>query len=297
MKYIITGSIGNISKPIVKQLIAAGHKVTVVSSNQNKKTEIEKLGAIAAIGSIMNREFLKQTFSAANAVYLMIPPNWVTTDFYAYQKEVADNYVYAVKENNIKHIVQLSSIGAHLRVGAGPIDGLGYLEEQLEKIKDINIKMLRPSFFYTNLHSMGGLIKKAGIMGANYGDTDEKLILVHPNDIAIEAAKQLLNLDFTGHSVQYISSDERTSKEIASVLSQSVGKPNTPWVTFKDEDALQGMLQSGLSKTMAEAYVQMGKSIREGFLQADYFNHKNVPIGKIKLEDFAKEFALVYSQS
>jgi uncharacterized protein YbjT (DUF2867 family) len=297
MNYMITGSLGNISKPVVKQLIAAGNTVTVISSNAGKKAGIEALGAKAAIGSIMDREFLKQAFAGADAVYLMIPPNWVTTDFYAYQKEAADNYVYAVKENNIKHVVQLSSIGAHLRKGAGPIDGLGYLEEQLETLKDTHVKMLRPSYFYANLHSMGGLIKHAGIMGSNFGSTGEKAILVHTDDIAAEAAKHLLALDFKGQSVTYIASDERHPNEIAEVLSKAINKPNTPWVTFSDDESLQGMLQAGLSKTMAEAYTQMGKAFREGLLQEDYFKHKTIPAGKIKLEEFAKEFAAAYAQS
>ena len=297
MKYIITGSLGNISKPIVKQLISAGHQVTVISSNADKTAEIEKAGASAAIGSIEDKEFLKQTFKGADAVYLMIPPNWAAQDFPAYQKNVADNYYYAVKENNIKHIVQLSSIGADLRVGAGPIDGLGYLEEQLGKLSDAHVMMLRPSYFYSNLFAMAGMIKQAGIMGSNFGNTDEKIILVHPEDIAAEAANQLLKLDFKGHSFKYISSDERSANDIAEVLSKAINKPNTPWVTFKDEESLQGMLQAGLTKSMADGYTQMGKSFREGLIQADYFKHNISPIGKIKLEDFAGQFAEVYSKA
>lgn len=297
MKYIITGSLGNISKPIVKQLISAGHQVTVISSNTDKTAEIEKLGAHAAIGSIEDKEFLKQTFKGADAVYLMIPPNWVVQDFPAYQKSVADNYYDAVKENGIKHIVQLSSIGADLRVGAGPIDGLGYLEEQLGKLSDAQVMMLRPSYFYTNLLGMAGMIKQAGIMGSNFGNAEEKIVLVHPEDIATEAVKQLLSLDFKGHSFKYISSDERSAHEIATVLSKAINKPNTPWFTFKDEESLQGMLQAGLTKTMAEGYTQMGKSIREGLIQADYFKQNVTPVGKIKLEDFAGQFAEVYSKS
>ena len=297
MKYIITGSIGNISKPIVKQLTAAGHKVTVISSNAANKAEIEKLGATAAIGSIQDRDFLKQAFAGADAAYLMIPPNWAATDFPAYQKEVADNYVYAVRENNIKYVVQLSSIGAHMRKGAGPIDGLAYLEEQLGTLKDTNVKMLRPAYFYYNLHSMGSLVKQAGIMGANFGNTEEKALLVHTDDIAEEASKQLLDLDFKGHSFVYIVSDERHATEIAEVLGKAINKPNTPWITFKDEESLQGMLQAGLSQTMAEGYTQMGKAFREGLIQEDYLKNNIKPAGKVKLEDFAKEFAAVYAQS
>ena len=141
------------------------------------------------------------------------------------------------------------------------------------------------------------MIKQAGIMGSNFGNAEEKIVLVHPEDIATEAVKQLLSLDFKGHSFKYISSDERSAHEIATVLSKAINKPNTPWFTFKDEESLQGMLQAGLTKTMAEGYTQMGKSIREGLIQADYFKQNVTPVGKIKLEDFAGQFAEVYSKS
>lgn len=297
MNYIITGSIGHIGSPLVKQLAQAGHQVTVITSSADRKADIEKLGAIAAVGSITDRAFLVQAFKGADAAYLMIPPNWTTPDFGAYQKEVADNYVHALKQNGIRYVVQLSSIGAHLRNGAGPIDGLGYLEAQLEKLADINVKMLRPAYFYYNLHSMGGLIKHAGIMGSNFGSSHEKLAMVHPSDIAAEAARHLLKLDFKGHSHQYIASDERTAPEIAKVLGTAIQKPDLAWVTFKDDETLQGMLQAGLSQTMAEGYTQMGKAFREGTAQEDYLKENTKPGGKIKLEEFAKDFAAVYHQS
>ena len=295
MKYVITGSLGHISQPVVKNLIAAGHTVSVISSNENKKAEIEALGAIAAIGSVSDLTFIKETFKGADAVYLMIPPNFASNDFAAYQKNVADVNVNAIQENGVKNVVQLSSIGAHMRKDTGPIDGLAYLETELEKL-DVNVKMIRPSYFFYNLMGMIPMIKNAGIMGSNFGNTDEKLVLVHTNDIADAVTENLLNLNFTGKSIQYIASDECSISEVAETLSIAANKPNTPWITFSDEDALNGMLQAGLPKTNADGYVQMGKSIRNGLLQEDYW--KNKPnLGKIKLADFAKEFEAAYKAS
>jgi uncharacterized protein YbjT (DUF2867 family) len=50
MNYVITGSIGHISKPIVKKLKEAGHHVTVITSNSDRVKEIESLGATAFVG-------------------------------------------------------------------------------------------------------------------------------------------------------------------------------------------------------------------------------------------------------
>jgi uncharacterized protein YbjT (DUF2867 family) len=294
MKYVITGSIGHISKPIVLKLVAAGHSVTVVTSKADKTKEIETLGAKAAVGSIEDLNFLKTTFAGSDVVYLMIPPKWTVTNWIEYQKRVADNYVEAVKSNHINYAVVLSSIGAHMRKGAGPIDGAAYLEEKLIELKEVNAKFLRPSYFYYNLFSMIPMIKQAGIMGSAQGP-NHKLILTHTSDIAEVAAEELLSLDFKGQTVRNIASDERTWSDITNVLANAVGKPGIPYVEFTDEQSLQGMLQAGLSPTIAEGYLAMGKALRNGDMEADYWKNKPAQLGKVKLEEFAREFVSAYN--
>lgn len=295
MNYVITGSLGHISKPVVEKLIAAGHTVTVITSNNARVADIEALGAKAAVGKVDDAAFLTATFAGADAVYLMIPPTFAVADWFTYLKQVADNYVAAIKANGIKNIVQLSSIGAHLRKGAGPVDGLGYLEEELTKLEGINVKFMRPSFFYYNLFAQIGMIKNAGIMGGNGGGADDKIVLVDPTDIADVVADALLKLDFTGVSIQYIASDIRTNKEVADVLSAAIGKPGIPWVLFTDEQSEQGMLQAGVPKTNVDGYVAMGKAQRSGLMQADFLANLPTTFGKVKLEDFAKTFAAAYN--
>ncbi len=293
MKYIITGSLGNISKPLAQKLIGAGHEVTIISSKAGHADEIKALGATPAIGSVEDRQFLENSFAGADAAYLMTPPNFVATDFYAYQQKVADNYIAAITKNNIRYVVQLSSIGAHMRKGAGPIDGLAYLEEELGKSEDVNAVFLRPSYFYNNLFAQVDLVKNAGIFGGNFGG-EEKLVLTDTDDIADAAAEVLLKLSFTGQQVKYIATEERTTAEIATLLGNAIGKPGTPWIIFSEEQSLQGMLGAGIPQPMAEAYTQMGKSIREGLIQEDYWKNRPETLGKLKLEEFAGRFANAY---
>ncbi len=49
MKITVTGSLGNISKPLAQELIAKGHDLTIISSKAEKQQEIEALGAKAAV--------------------------------------------------------------------------------------------------------------------------------------------------------------------------------------------------------------------------------------------------------
>ncbi|MEX1240630.1 MAG: NAD-dependent dehydratase, partial [Cyclobacteriaceae bacterium] len=158
-------------------------------------------------------------------------------------------------------------------------------------IPDLNVRHLRPSFFYYNFMSQIGLIKSAEIMGGNYGN-GEKLFLVHTNDVAIAALEELLSLNFRGSTVRYIIGDERSGKEIAAVLGKAIGK-DLNWVEFTDEQQKEGLLQAGLPETHAENYTAMGKAMREGVMQADAATHKPA-FASTRLEDFAKEFARAY---
>jgi uncharacterized protein YbjT (DUF2867 family) len=295
MKYVLTGSIGHITKPLAKKLLEKGHNVTIITSNADRVKEIESLGASAAVGSVEDVSFLKKSFSGADAVYLMIPPKWAVTNWIEYQHLVSHNYVEAVNSNGIKNVVLLSSIGAHTRKGAGPVDGVAYLEEKLNELKEVNSTFLRPSYFYYNLFNQIPLIKNAGIMGSTQSP-DHKIVLTHTSDIADAAAEVLLKLDFKGQVIRYIASDEQTWANVTKVLGTAIQKPELPFVEFTDDQSLQGMLGAGLSNTIAEGFLAMGKAMRSGEMEADYWKNKPAQLGKVKLTDFAKEFAAAYNQ-
>lgn len=297
MKYILTGSIGNISKPIAQNLIEGGHQVSIITSHAKNVDTIEQLGAKALVGSVEDVAFLTSAFAGADVVYLMIPPKWDVKEWYTYQQEVANNFVAAIQANHLKKVMVLSSIGAHIGRGAGPIDGLAYLESKLNELSDVQAIYLRPSYFYYNFFSMISLIKNMGIMGSNM-PADHKLVLTHTTDIADIASDYLLEDKFNGKEILYISSDEKTLAEVTSTIGNNIQKPDLAWVQFTDEQSFGGAVQAGLSETLAEGYTTMGAAITSQELEADYWKNKEkVAVGKIKLDDFAKEFAAVFAQS
>lgn len=292
MKYVITGSLGHISKPVVQRLAGAGHDVTVISSSADRTADIEALGAKAAIGSVEDKDFLTRTFTGADVVYTMVPPTWNAADWKAHIHNVGRNYAEAIKAAGVKKVVNLSSIGAHMPAGAGPVTGLHRVEGELNQLNGVDVKHLRPAFFYYNFLANIGMVKHMNIIGANYGE-GTLLPLVHPADIAAAAAEELLNPTFTGRTVRYIVSDERTTHDVAKVLGSAIGKPELPWINFRDEDAIGGMVQAGLSQEVATNYAEMGSAMASGEMAADYRANKTV-LSATKLEDFAREFAAAY---
>src|SRR5215217_2316224 len=169
MKYTLTGSLGNTSKPLAQTLIAAGHEVTIITSNAERKQEIENLGAKAAVGSIYDVAFLTNVFRGADAVYTMVPPNYNADNYRAYIAAIGQNYADAITASGVKQVVNLSSIGAHLPSGTGPIAGIHDVENIFSTLENTAIVHVRAAFFYTNFYSNIEMVKHAGIIGANYG--------------------------------------------------------------------------------------------------------------------------------
>jgi uncharacterized protein YbjT (DUF2867 family) len=292
MKYVIAGSLGNVSKPLSEKLLAKGHNVTIITSDANKRKAIEELGATAAVGSVEDVQFLINTFKGANAVYTMVPPKWDAANWKGWIAGIGANYARAIKETGVKYVVNLSSMGAHMPDECGPVSGLYYVEEALNALKDVNVKHLRPAYFYHNFMSQFDMIKHAGIMGSNFGDS--AVPIVHPADVAEAAAEELLNLSFTGHSVRYIVGDERTGAEVAKAIGEAIDKPGLPWIVFTDEQNLEGAKKAGLSEEVAKNYTELGKAIRTGEMTEDYYRNKSA-LSKIKFKDFAPEFAAAFN--
>ena len=289
MKIIITGSLGNVAKPLAQQLIAENHDITVISSNESKKSEIESMGAKAAIGSVKDLKFLTETFTGADSVFLMTPPMIDATNIVEKTINVGENYAKAIAETKVKRLVMLSSVGTDSPIENGPIASLHHIEKIYSELENVSSTFLRAGNFYINFYNDIPLIKNAGIIGANYS-AEVEVPLVHPRDIAKAAAEELIKTS-SPQKIRYVVSDNRKAGDFAKVFGTAIGKPDLPWIEFTDEQTFEGISQAGLPEEMAKLYEEMGRGIRTGVVQKDFIKYGSPIDGDTKLEDFAKEFA------
>ena len=296
MKIIVTGSLGNISLPLATELVQQGHAVTVISSQPERRAAIEALGATAAIGSFEDADFLAATFAGADALYAMVGGGHREADSRAFFQRIARNYAQAIEQAGVRRVVHLSSWGAHRDHGTGGILGSHDAEEILAAVPGLALTHLRPTSFFTNYYGFVGMIKGAGFMGANCAG-DYRVALVHPRDIAAAAAEELARPAApVGRTIRYVASDERTQDEVAQALGAAIGQPDLRWVAFTDEQMQANLLQNGLPASVAADIVDIYTSMSNGTLGEDYAQHKP-GLGKVKLEDFAQEFAAAFGSA
>lgn len=300
MKITLTGSLGNIGKPLTQLLVSAGHQVTVISSKAERVSEIESLGAVAAVGSIQDAEFLTATFKDADAVYLMEAWEGIGSifdkeiDFLAEFKKIARNYVTAVQQSGVKKIIHLSSIGAHSDRGTGSLSVHYNVEQILRTLpEDVSIKFMRPVGFFSNIYRWLPAIKSQNAIIQSYGG-DRKEPWVSPYDIAATIADEM-EKPFTGKTVHYIASDEVSPDDIATALGNATGNTDLEWKVISGEALLDQMLSAGVNGWIAEGMIAMQKAQGDGSLYEDFYANKPT-LGKIKLEDFAREFSQIYNK-
>ncbi len=297
MNIIVTGSLGHISKPLAQTLVQQGHSITVISSDPSKKSVIERLGGKPAIGSIEDVEFLTDVFNGADAIYSMIPPRTYATpgfDVYGYCQQIADNYAQAILNAGVTRLVHLSSIGADVEKGSGLLRLHYNAEHTLGNLSGVDITFMRPVGFYYNLLAFIPMIRSTGFIATNYGAEDSGP-WVSPLDIA-DAIADEIQTPLSGRKVRYVASEELTCNQVASILGEAIGKPDLKWIRIPDEQMEQGLIAGGFSPAIAQGMVEMYAGLRSGLLRAEYY--KNRPtLGKVKLKDFAKEFAAAYNQN
>jgi uncharacterized protein YbjT (DUF2867 family) len=298
MKIIVTGSLGQIGKPLTQLLVQNGHQVTVISRKLENQKEIETLGATAAIGNMEDVDFLTRTYKGADVVYVMetvdrnrfADPNADMVEIFS---KIGNSHKQAIQASGVKRVVHLSSIGAHMDKGNGNLVMHYKVENLLNELpSDVSIKFMRPVGFYPNIFRYIPTIKAQGTIISNYGG-DKKEPWVSPLDIAAVIAEEV-ELPFEGRTVRYIASDEVSPNEIAKALGEAIGNPNLKWVAIPDEQLLEGMVAAGMNPKVAKGFVEMQAAQGSGLLYEDYY--RNPPtLGKVKLADFAKEFARVYN--
>ncbi|CAM4067984.1 Uncharacterized conserved protein YbjT, contains NAD(P)-binding and DUF2867 domains [Pedobacter westerhofensis] len=297
MKIVITGSLGHIGKPLAQMLIAKGHALTIVSSSTDRRTEIENIGAEAAIGSVKDAAFLSTAFAGADAVYTMVPPvSYMNPELdpVAEFSITGKAYAEAVIKAGVKCVVNLSSWGAHRDNGTGGIVGTYYLEQIMNGLpEEVSITHVRPASFYYNLLGFIPAIKYTGKISACYGGED-LTVLVAPEDIAVAVAQELENYT-EGRKIRYVASDELTCNEVARILGQSIARPDLQWELISKEQAMENLQAAGLPLKPAELLVELQLGHHHGLIAEDYLEHRPVP-GKIKMQDYAREFALAFQK-
>ena len=287
--FVVCGATGNIGSRIAEMLLAAGEPVRVIGRERVRLGPLAAKGAEPWPGDIGDYAFLEKAFSGARGAFILIPPRYDAPDFREYQNGIGASLVAALEKARVPRIVALSSIGAHLTEGTGPILGLHDLETRMETLKKAEVVCLRPAYFMENHLWSIPLIRNQGFNGSPIR-ADVPLPMVATEDIANATARLFIDGKFNGHVIRYLFGPrDLTMTEATRILGEAIGKPGLQYIQFSEEDARKAMAAAGMSGSVVEAMLEMQRGFNAGIVRPtrERSGESTTPT---TLESFSKSF-------
>jgi uncharacterized protein YbjT (DUF2867 family) len=265
--YVITGATGNTGGIVAKTLLGLNQKVRAIGRNANRLESLAAEGAEPFVCDVTDAAALTKAFSEAKAVYAMIPPSMTSPDYRGDQDRATNAIAEALGQAGVEYVVSLSSVGADKAEGTGPVAGLHYLEQTLNRIPGLNVLHLRPGYFMENTLAQIGIIQTMDI-SAGPLRPDLTLPMIATRDIGTAAAKALLALDFSATQTRELLGQRDLSyAEVTTIIGKAVGKPDLKYLQLPDEQVRGAFLQMGISANVADLILEMSAALNSGYMK------------------------------
>jgi uncharacterized protein YbjT (DUF2867 family) len=250
-------------------------------------------GAEAAVGDLKDTTFLTGAFKGVESVFAMIPPNYTAPNFRAYQEVVGISIATAIRTAGVSHVVNLSSQGADLPRGTGPILGLHDQENRCNELHGVHVLHLRPTYFMENLLANIPLIHEHGFAGSAVRG-DLKFAMIATADIAERAAGHLLARDFSGNSVRDLLGQRDLSlNEAFTVIGRRIGILDLAYRQFTYDEFDQALIGMGMSRDVSRLMIEMSDALNRGLFAVNRPRNADNTT-PTSIETFAGWFAEVY---
>lgn len=275
--FVVAGVSGHVGSVVAEQLLAKGQKIKVIVRDAGKGAGWSKRGAEVAVGSLGDEAFLTGALRGASGFFVLSPPNFAAADFYGFQRELAATIGAAVKASGVPHVVMLSSVGADLPEGNGPIKGLYHLENAL-RASGTKLTAVRAGYFQENVASSVAPARGMGIFVNFMPSADIPMPMIASKDIGELAAECLLSPAGKDEIVD-IHGPAYTNRQIAEQLGAALGKtlkivdvPQAGWI--------DAMMQGGMTRQIAEVYAEMFTGFGSGNIRpkGDRMVQGNTPL-------------------
>ncbi|MCU9949504.1 NmrA family NAD(P)-binding protein [Pseudomonas sp. PDM13] len=289
----VMGATGQTGHVICTRLLHAGATVRALGRSEEKLAPLAALGAEPWVGAPDDAAFLARPFAGADAAYLLLPYGLDVDDYLARQREQSEAMVEAIRASRLPRAVALSSVGAELASGNGPIRSLHSHEARLRGIEGLDLLILRAGAFFENFVPALGVIREHGMV-ADAMAPDVDLPMIASRDIAEAAAQALLATDWHGQRVRELLGQRDLSyAEATRIIGARIGQPELPYVQMPQEEMAGILAGAGFSASLAALYVELAQAISDGRIRSlegrDASN--STPTA---FEAFADELAALY---
>jgi uncharacterized protein YbjT (DUF2867 family) len=278
--FVVLGATGNTGSAVVETLLSKKQPVRVIVRSADKGAGWKAKGADVAVASLDEVSVLTKAFEGAKGVYLLVPPNYGAEAWLADQRARMGRAAEAVKKSGVQHVVFLSSVGAQIATGTGPIQAARYGEQALGTVAK-NLTILRPCYFMDNLAPVFGAAKAQGVL-PTFIAPQAKIPMISTKDIGRIAADHLIAGGQGKQIVEMAGPEEYSPEQVAAALGQILGKTVT--AQHAPLSAVVPTFKSfGFSDEAARLFEEMYTALSKGAI--GYEHPVKLLRGTVMLED------------
>ena len=261
--YTITGVTGHVGAATARELLDRNMQVRAVVRNPARREEWEKQGADTVVADFTDRAGLTQALRGSDGAFVMLPTIETAGD--DEHRRLADSIAGAAADSGISHVVLLSSVGAELADGTGPIRWLHHLENRLRESGAV-VSVIRSWHFQEKVETLLGAALGAGIYPVFGDSADAPTPMIATRDIGRVAAEALLAPPASSEVIDLVG-PEYTERDVADRLAATLGKP-LQVVTVPREGWVGAMVDAGLPVPFAHELAALYAAGEDGILHA-----------------------------
>lgn len=253
--YVVAGATGRVGSVVATRLLEAGTDVGVLVRRPQDAASWEARGARAHRVDLEDRAALSGVLAGCAGLFVLLPFDLTVDDLDAHADTLIASIAGAVGDQRVPHVVMLSSGGADLTDGTGPITGLHRLERALLRT-GTTLTALRPGHFQEKVGDVVDAARGAGVYPVFAASADVPLPLVATRDIGVAAAAALLSPPAASEAVDVLG-PAYTERAVAALLADALGRellveplPEEAWVGALQEAGFAGHV----ARSLAELY-------------------------------------------
>jgi uncharacterized protein YbjT (DUF2867 family) len=248
---LVTGATGTVGALVLKRLSAQGEKVRAFARTAQHKLNFP--GVEFVQGDFRDPATFLTALDGVDQLFLLIPSS---SDVENQQKAFVD----AAQQCNVRHIVNLSQFGADEH-STGRFQRYHGQVEHYIRDSGIAFTFLRPNLFMQALLNFRSTISAQGALYAPAGEG--RVSLVDVRDIAAVAEHALTESGHEGNVYTITGPQALTHAEIATQLSETLGKP-VHFIDISPDRMRETLLSFGMPPWQADGVVEDYNQYRNG---------------------------------
>ncbi|WP_430782741.1 NmrA family NAD(P)-binding protein [Actinoplanes sp. G11-F43] len=255
--YAITGVTGHVGGAAARALRDAGHPVRAVVRDATRGGGFTE----AAVADFTDRAALAAALTGATGAFVLLPtiPAGDDTD----HRRLAATIAGAVADSGVRHVAALSSYGAELPEGTGPVRWLHHFENLLRDT-GARVTAIRSPHFQEKVEEVLAPATGAGIYPVFGASADVPVPMVATRDIGAAVAQALLHPP-AGDEVVDLTAPEYTERQVAEALGAVLGR-KLEVVTVPREAWIPTWVDAGMPPGLAAELVELYEATERGVL-------------------------------